>query len=297
MLNRVLVTGATGNVGRTVVHALLRRGIHVRAGSSTPARLGAGREPNLETVRLDFWDAATFSSAVEGCDGLFLLRPPAIAQVRRTLLPLLGAARRAGVRHVVFLSVQGAERNRFIPHHAVERALIAGPGGFTLLRPGFFVQNLGDAYRQDISLDARLYVPAGDGRVAFIDTRDIAEVAALCLADPTLHDRQAYTLTGAQALSFHEVAALLSRALARPIHYEPASVLGYALHLRRRGASLPQAAVLCALHVGLRFGQAERIDPTLGHLLGVPPRTLQDYISEHLERWRPPGSQQRERGA
>lgn len=287
MSNRVLVTGATGNVGRAVVGALLRRGLRVRAASSDPVRLRASCDPNVEAVRLDFWDAASFPEAVADCDGLFLMRPPPIAQVRRTLLPLIAAARGAGVRHVVFLSVQGAERNRFIPHHTVEQALRAGAGGYTLLRPGFFAQNLAEAYQKDIAVDARLYVPAGTGRVAFVDTRDIAEVAALCLADATSHDRQAYTLTGAQALSFHEVAALLTRALARPIRYEPASVLGYARHLRKHGAPMPQVAVLCALHVGIRFGQAAHIDPTLGRLLGAPPRSLEDYIAEHRDLWAP----------
>lgn len=284
---RVLVTGATGNVGHAVVDALLRRGAHVRAASSTRERI-LPCDPNLESVRLDFWDPSTFPGAVADCDGLFLLRPPAIAKVRQTLLPFLTSARAAGIRHVAFLSVQGAEHNRFIPHYTIEQALRASSGGYTLLRPGFFSQNLGDAYRQDIAQDARLYVPAGDGRVAFVDTRDIAEAAAICLTDPSPHDRKAYTLTGAHALSFHEVAALLSGILERPIRYEPASVLGYARHLRKRGIPLAQVAVLCALHVGLRYGQAEHIDPTLSHLLGAPPRSLPDYVREYRELWCPP---------
>lgn len=288
--SRTLVTGATGNVGRAVVDALSRRGMAVRAAGSAPERLRAMLGSDVEVVRLDFWDPSTFAPALAGCDGVFLMRPPAIAQVRRTLIPFLDAARSAGVSHVVFLSVQGAERNRLIPHHAVEQHLIRGQLPYTLLRPGFFAQNLGDAYRRDICEDGRLYVPAGQGRVAFIDTRDIAEVAATCFAHPRAHQRQAYSLTGAEALSFAQVAQLLTAALSRPVHYEPATLLGYIGHLRRRGLPWPQVAVLSVLHLGLRLGQAAAVDPTLARLLGSSGHSMRDYICEHAELWRAPGS-------
>lgn len=260
----------------------------MRAAGSDPTRLQAQLGPDVESVQLDFWNAKTFPAAVAGCAALFLMRPPAISQVRRTLLPFLDVARAAGVRQVVFLSVQGAERNRLIPHHAVEVHLRRGPACFTLLRPGFFAQNLGDAYRRDIVEDARIYVPAGAGRVAFIDTRDIAEVAAMCLLDPDTHHEQAYVMTGHEAVSFRDAAQLLSDTLGRSIRYQPATLLGYARQLRRRGAPWPQVAVLSALHVGLRFGQAERVDPTLARLLNHPGHSLRDYIRDHAELWRCP---------
>lgn len=286
MTARILITGATGNVGRAVVESLQRRGIQVRAAGSDRERVRVTLGPDMDAAALDFWNPATFQPALADCDGLFLMRPPAISQVRRTLLPFVDAARTAGVRHVVFLSVQGADRNRLIPHHAVEQHLKSSTTSFTLLRPGFFAQNLGDAYRRDIVEDHRLYVPAGEGRVAFVDTRDIAEVAAMCLVDPDTHRGAAYTLTGPAPVSFRDAAQLLSDALERPIRYQPASVLGYARHLHRRGAPLPQVAVLCALHVGLRLGQAAQVDPALARLLGNPGRSLFDYIRDHASLWR-----------
>lgn len=286
MAARILVTGATGNVGGALVRALLQRGVPVRAASSDMRRLESWARQGAETVALDFCNADTFRAALDGCTGLFLMRPPALSRMRRTLIPFLAAARSLGVRQVAFLSVQGADRNRLIPHHAVERALQDGPKDWTLLRPGFFAQNLGDAYRWDIARDARLYLPAGAGRVAFVDTRDIADAAAICLLDPGPHQGQAYSLTGAQALSLQEVAQLLSEVLGRPIRYEPASILGYIQHLRRRGSSPGQIAVMTALHVGLRFGQGAPIDPTLPRLLGHPARSLQEYLRDHTELWR-----------
>jgi len=168
----------------------------------------------------------------------------------------------------------------------VERHLAEGAGDWTLLRPGFFAQNLGDAYRRDLAEDDRLYLPAGRGRVAFVDVRDVAEVAARAFAEPAAHAGKAWTLTGPAALGFDEAARLLTAVLGRSIRYQPASVAGYALHLRRRGLPWGQVAVQSVLHVGLRAGQAERVDPTLPRLLGRPARTLAEYVRDHAGLWR-----------
>ena len=256
----------------------------MRAAGTNPERLTASF--GGPAARLDFFDPQTFAPAARGCSALFLMRPPAIAAVRRTLIPFLAVAREEGVRHVVFLSVQGAASNPLLPHHTVESRLCADPGTWTILRPGFFAQNLQDAYARDLTEDSRLYVPAGAGRVAFIDVRDIAEVAADALLSPDTHEGQAYTLTGPAALSFAEVADLLSELLGRRIRYEPASVLGYVAHLRRRGLEAAQIGVMLALHLGLRFGQAASVDPTLARLLGRPGRSLREYARDHVAAWR-----------
>lgn len=280
----ILVTGATGNTGGAVVRALQARGLAVRVAGTSPATLAAAF-PGVDQVRLDFRDPATFGPAARGCRALFLVRPPAISRVAQTLNAMVDAARVEGVGEVVFLSVAGAGQNRLVPHHAVERHLMARPGGWTLLRPGFFAQNLGDAYRRDLLLEDRLYVPAGAGRAAFVDTRDVAEVAAAALAAPAAHAGRAYTLTGPVATSFAEAAALLTAALGRRIRYVPASLPGYLLHLRRRGLPLAQVAVQAVLHLGLRQGRAEAVDPTLSRLLGRPGRTLADYVRDHRALW------------
>ncbi|MDC0668725.1 NmrA family NAD(P)-binding protein [Nannocystis radixulma] len=280
MSGPILVTGATGNVGSAVVARLLARGVACRIGVRDPATVAP--TPGVTPVALDFRRPDTFAAAVAGAGGLFLVRPPAIADVRSTLCPLVDAAAAARVPHVVFLSVVGADRNRVVPHHAVERHLARGHVPWTILRPGFFAQNLGDAYRLDLRERDELFVPAGRGRVAWIDTRDLGELAADVLLTPAEHRGRGYTLTGREACGFAEVAELLSRALGRPIHYTPASALGYARRLRARGLPLGQVLVLTILHLGLRRGHAEAVD-----LLGRPPRTIADYIADHAALWRP----------
>ena len=281
----VLVTGATGNVGAAVVLALRAEGVQARAAAHDVEKVASKLGTEVDAVRLDFRDPATFPTALRGCSALFLLRPPPIADMKATLIPFVDAARAHGVGQVVFLSVAGAESNRLVPHHAVEVHLAAQSQKWTVLRPGFFAQNLGDAYRRDIVEDERIYVPAGRGRAAFVDVRDVAEVAAQALVDPPAHAAKAYTLTGPEAVSFTEAAAILTAALGRSVRYERATIPGYALHLHRRGMPAAQIAVQTILHVGLRFGQAEPIDPTLARLLGRPGRTLTDYVSDHVATW------------
>lgn len=236
-------------------------------------------------MRLDLYDPRTFGTALTGASALFLVRPPAIARVGPTLNALLDAAQDAGVQHVVFSSVAGADTNRVVPHHRVEQHLRNSRLPWTILRPGFFAQNLADAYRDDINGRDRLLLPAGDGRAAFIDVRDVGDVAARIFADPVRYRQASYLLTGPQALSFDEVADVLTAELGRSIRYEPTSAFQYARHVHAQGRPWMQALVQTVLHTGLQKGQAEVVDPTLERLLGRPGRTLSQYVHEYRALW------------
>ncbi len=111
-------------------------------------------------------------------------------------------------------------------------------------------------------------------------------VAADALLSPEDHAGETYTLTGPRAFSFEEVASALSETLGRPIRYEPASVPGYLRHLWRAGLPAGHVVVQTILHVGLRHGQAETVDPTLERLLGHRPRDVERYIRDHPDLWR-----------
>ena len=271
-MTTVLVTGATGNVGREVVRACAEAGFEVRA---------AGRP-----ARFDFTDRATWAATLEGIDLVFLLRPPPLGDMTTTLNPFVDAAFAAGVKHLVFLSVSGAETKSWVPHRKVEDHLKTTSGHWTVLRPGFFAQNLGDAYRRDVLEDSRLYVPAANGRVAFLDVADIGDTAARLFREPELFRSKAIRLAGPEAVTFTQLASQLSSVLGRPITYEPASIVGYVWHLwRRRGLKLMQILVQTVLHVGLRAGDAEAIDDEQVRLLGRPARPLREYLERTRQVW------------
>lgn len=280
----VLVTGATGNAGSGAVAACLARGLPVRAavrgGRRGEVPEGAG------VVPFDFADPGTWDTALEGIRGVFFLMPPGLGNLKGTVLPFIARAREREAGPLIYMSVQGAEESRVLPHRTIEKALIEGPSDWTILRPGFFAQNIGGPYREDIREDGCIFLPAGRARVAFIDVRDLGDVAATVFTNPEPHQSRGYALTGQEDPTFCDVAGILTEELGRPIRYEPASLPAYLRHLRRRrGLGWGQALLYARLHVGLRWGEGDRPTPDLPRLLGRVPRTVRDYVRDHRELW------------
>ena len=277
-----LVTGATGNVGAPLLDSLAR--------AERPAiAAGPSIDPDtpdtpLAPRRFDFEDPATFGPALDGIGSVFLMRPPQIGDTKRFIRPFVSAMADAGVDHVVFLSLMGV--NRVMPHWQVEQDLEDSTVPWTFLRPSFFSQNLTGAYGADIRDHDRIRLASGRGRTSFIDTRDVADVAALVLADPTAHVGHAYTLTGPAALGYSTVASMLSAALGRPIVYQPIGLLRYRSELRAQGLPGAFVNVQLLINVVARVGLAAKVDDTLPRLLGRPARTLQGFLDDHLDEWR-----------
>ena len=287
---RVLVTGATGNVGAAALRLLVGAGRAVRAGlhrlpAGPPGRDGSAAG-GAEHVRLDFRDASTFGPALRGIRRVLLVRPPAIADVEATLVPFIAAAEHAGVEHVVFLSLQGAGRNPVVPNRKVERALKGSDLAWTLLRPSFFMQNLSGTHRAEIRDRGELYVPAGRGRTAFVDARDVAAVAFRALAESG-HEGRAYTLTGPAALSYAEVAQVLSDVLGRPVRYADPSLPAFWRRRRESGDPAAFVAVMAALYTVCRLGLAAGVTGELEGLLGRPATPLRAFAEDHRAVWDP----------
>lgn len=282
MMSEFVVTGAGGHVGSAVADALLGRGHQVRVADINTESLAERYGGRAEVAHLDFFDETTFEPVVQGARSVFLLRPPPISSVGDTINPFIDEAIAWGVDHVVFSSVAGAESNSIVPHYRIEQHIFESGVDWTILRPGFFAQNLESAYRTDIVSEDRIYVPADDGVVAFIDARDIGEIAALVMTEEG-HRGQAYHLTGGEAVDFYRVCEILSEALGRTISYEPAAVVPYFFHLTHQGLKVAQALVQTILHAGLRRGDGAPVTDTVRQLLGRPPRTLSQYVAERVD--------------
>ncbi|MFY0562474.1 SDR family oxidoreductase [Archangium lansingense] len=277
----MLVTGATGNVGAPLVEHLVAGGAQVLVASREGTRAPAG----TRAVRFDFENPATHAPALERVEKVFLLRPPAISDVKRHLLPVVRAAKEAGVRHVVFLSLLGVEKNPRMPHAHVERFLLEAGVPYTFLRPSFFMQNLSTTHRDDIREHGEIFVPAGKGRTGFIDARDIAAVAARTLLEAG-HEGKAYDLTGAEALTYAEVAALFTEVLDRPIRYPEPGALRFAARWYRRKQPLAFIAVMTGIYTVCRLGLAGTVTPETQTLLGRAPISMRQFIQDHQACWR-----------
>lgn len=277
MASPVLITGATGTVGAPVTALLRERGVPVRPASRRP-------EPP-DGVGLDFTDPLTWPAAVEGVRTVFFLRPPQIGRVRRDLLPFLELARRAGVEHVVLLSVQGADRVPVLPHAHLEKWLRGSGLGWTFVRPSYFAQNLSTTFGPDVRDRDRIVVPAGSGRTAIVDALDVAEVVAAVLADPGAHRGRAWTPTG-PALTYDEVAAVLGRELGRRIRYTRPGLVAYFRHAHRvLGMPAGMVAVTAALHLTARLGLAATETDDVRALTGHPPADFATFAHRERAAW------------
>lgn len=277
----VMVTGATGTVGRSVVEQLLTAGRPVRTGVRNPAT--ADLPPGVEVVRLDFTDRATVAPALAGAEGLFLMRPPAISDVGTALGPLVESAGAAGVSRVVALSVMGV--NPAMPHWRMERMVRKAGLDLTALRPAYFAQNFVTAFGADIRRRSQLRLACGNGRLSFVDTRDVAAVAARVLAEPGRFDPGPVTLTGPEALSFEDVASVLSDALGRRVVYVAQSLRKRRRELRAEGLDPALVRVQLVIDATTRLGLAKKVTDDLPRILERPAGTLAQFVADYRAAW------------
>ncbi len=255
-MHDILITGATGTVGTEVLKGLQHLGgdYRISAGVRDPQADGpAVRARGAEPVAFDFADPKSVGAALDRCDVLFLLRPPQLADVQRYFAPLVRLARERDVGHIVFLSVQGADRNSMIPHHKIERLLAESGIPYTFLRPAYFMQNFTTTLREDLVRRDQIYLPAGRSKFTIIDVADIGRVAAHVLSDPGAHAHTAYDLTNDELLNFGEMAKVFSQVLGRQIAYRSPNPLTFFFTKRREGLAASFVLIMTALHFLPRF--------------------------------------------
>ncbi len=285
----ILVTGATGNVGTPLVAELLRLGAPVRVAARDVAVARAAFGDAVEVVPFDFERPDTFGPAFAGVEQMFLLRPPQIADVDGVIVPALQAAAAAGVRHVVFLSIQGAEKNRVVPHRKIEDRLRTSGMAWTFVRAAYFMQNLSTTHAPEIRELDEIWVPAGRGSVtAHVDARDVAAIAARALVEPN-HEGKAYTPTGPAALTYDAIAEMLTRELGRPIRYADPGVLRYWRRMRERGMPRGMVAVTVGIYTAARMGLAAGLSDDVERLTGRPPIPMERFIHDERDAWLRPG--------
>ena len=219
----ILVTGATGRVGRQVVNQLVNRGADVRVLVRDPSK--ADFPPAVTVVQGDMLDVDSLRKAFSGVRTLFLLNAVAGDEFTQALIAL-NVARESGVERVVYLSVIHAERFVNVPHFAVksgaERMIEEMGFSATILRPAYFMDN--ELMIRDVIVNHGVYpMPIGSKGVAMIDTRDIAEVAAIELLRrndaPGKLPLDIINLVGPDTLTGAKLAAIWSEVLGRPVAY------------------------------------------------------------------------------
>jgi uncharacterized protein YbjT (DUF2867 family) len=289
---RILITGASGNVGLETMRELMKHSdkdrFEVIAGVRDTAR--SKQELDVQPdgfVTLDLTNLGTFDAALSGISRVLLVRPPQLADVDTYFKPFVDAMKRSGVRHVVFLSLQGVENNPMTPHHKIEKLIVESGLPFTLLRPSFFMQNLSTTHRNEIRLRDEIFIPAGNGRTSFVDVRDIGAVASLALTSLTSeHLHKGYELTGSEALTYSEAAQILTTVLGRKITYRNPSIVRFIWRKwRKEHTSLGFTLIMVALYTVSKLGKAARLTEETKRLLSRPPITFQQFASDYRAVW------------
>lgn len=281
-MGTILLTGITGNIGSELARLLANEPIPLRALSRDRQRvgqvLGEGLAARIDIVEGDYTDESSLERAMRGIETVFLVSPdPGLEPT------VVAAARRAKVKRIVKSSAIGFKAEPPEGHKAVE-ALIAGSGiGFTFLRPNAFMQTLSAYLPRLIDQEGYFFLPAGDGRTAWIDARDIAAVAARVLTQAG-HEGKMYQLTGPAALTMTELAAVLSRHAGKQVQYQPAPVEVARQKARERG--LGRMADFLVMHYqAVQAGGFEQVTAAVAEITGREARSFEQFVSENKAVW------------
>jgi uncharacterized protein YbjT (DUF2867 family) len=273
MSGSILVLGATGTVGRLLVPELLARGERVRAASR------AGRDvAGAPGVAFDYEDVASVDGAFADADRVWALVPAGQLDSPRLLRPVVEAAARRGAK-VVMMTAMGADADETTPYRRAERMLEASGAPWAVLRPNWFMDNFGTYWIEGIRR-GEIALPAGEGRTSFIDARDIALAAAGALTS-AVGDGQAWNLSGPEALTYAEAAAILSEATGRPIAYRATDDASFVAMMTGAGMPADYAGFLAAILGAVRAGHAAEVTDAVERLAGRPPRDLRTFARDH----------------
>jgi len=294
--NKILVTGPTGTVGKLVVSGLLsgHASSSVRALTRDPEKSKLIFGDKVEFVKGDLndseWRRNHAEGALKGIDRLFLLTlsTPDQPQIEGEIVQL---AKKAGVRHVVKLSVQGASTsepsNSLTRWHAfAEEKIIDSGVPFTILRPNLFLQNFLRDDATPIKTSNKFFKPAGNCRISHVDVRDIADIAVVVLTDPIeKHQGQTYFVSGPESLTYDEVAERISRVLGKKVDF--VSIDDFSFFSTLKSFKMPDhiAHMLVKLFQFYRTNGASEVFLDTKIVTGNSPRSVEQFFADHKDQF------------
>lgn len=284
ILKTILITGATGNVGRAVIQYLhLAKGdFKLLAGVREIEKASLMLPSQAEPLPFDFEDQSSVKKAFSQSDILFLLRPPQLADVDKYFKPVITMAQEAHIEHIVFLSVQGAEKNTFIPHHKIEKLIKDSSLPYTFLRPAYFMQNFTTTLREDIVKNRQVFLPAGSAKFTLVDVDDIGRTAAQILKNSTKHSYKAYELTNQEQLTFQQMVTILSEELGKKITFISPNLFRFYWIKRREGVPTTLVFVIIMLHYLPRFQSTPPTTRWIEEITSEAPLTFRAFVRKNM---------------
>ncbi|MBA3441303.1 MAG: SDR family oxidoreductase [Pyrinomonadaceae bacterium] len=282
----ILVMGASGNIGKEVVKGLSARGAQFRAAfRSAEQAIEAGKN-GTKAVILDYAKPETLEATLLGVEKVFFVTSP-LPNLAELEGNVVDATQRAGIKHLVKLSVCGAPGEDFkfsLPHRAVEKKIEASGIPYTFLRPNGFMQNM-LANAPTIKGQGAFYLPFDDARVSQIDVRDIGAVAATVLTEEG-HEGKAYELSGPEAHSNAERAEILSEVLGKTVTYVSPPDAEWKAMAMSFGMPEWQVDGIIDLAQYYKAGKAERVSPRVKEVTGQEPIPYRRFVEDHAQAFR-----------
>src|SRR5437870_8013666 len=275
----ILITGASGNVGREVVKQALAVGLKIRATFQSPA-VAAKAPAGLEGVIMDYAKPETIRAALHGVEKIFLVAPP-VRDLPELEANFVKEVRAAGRKHIVKLSALGGREATFPSGHRDSEENIEASGlPYTFLRPNGFMQNLVNYDAGTIRSQNAFYGCQGNGAVSVVDIRDIAAVAVIVLA-ATGHEGKSYALTGGEALTNEQVAEKISRVAGRKISYVDLPPAEFKKAILSTGTPEWSADALTDLYRFYREDKASQVTKDIERLTGRKPIAFDHFAQDY----------------
>ncbi|CAG1007081.1 NAD(P)H dehydrogenase (quinone) [Burkholderiales bacterium] len=284
MSTRILVAGATGNIGQALTAELMRNpaGLEVIAASPKGQSVAGATARSLDCLK-----PASAAKALQGVDRLFLLTPPH-PEMEAMTANAVAAAREAGVGHIVRIGGAGADADSEVAIARLQGRcdLLVTRSGipYTLLQPKNFMQNFA-TFLRDMLRSGSVYSSQGEGRVPFVDTRDVAAAAAAVLRAPQEHAGQRYVLTGPEALTNAEALALIGKEIGREIALVPITEEQAVAAMLAGGMPESLAQAMSSLNRIIAAGWAAEVSPDLPRLLGRPATPVAVFAHDYRGEW------------
>jgi len=288
-MSNILITGATGNIGFEVIRFLTKidSSNRIIAGvrNIEKARNVFKDFSDLDYTHFDFEDFDTFDNALNGIDKIFLLRPPNISAIDKYFKPLISKIKEKNITRIVFLSVQGAEKSKVIPHNKIERLINENGLDFIFLRPGYFMQNLTTTLINDIRIKRQIILPAGKAKFNWIDIENIGEAGAILLNKFADYKNQAIEITGLENENFEKVTELINHSINNPIKYKNVNPLRFFRIKKREGMVKGMIIVMILLHFLPRYQKEPQISDFYERLTGKKPTDLKTFIDREKKKF------------
>lgn len=285
-MGRILVTGASGNVGKYVAQYALKNDQKITVAGTHLETLAKMFGDKAKIARFDFTDPSTFCDVLEDVDRVFIMRPPHLGKPE-DLKPFIDALKsKGGIKLVCFLSLIGVENNPVPPHHKIEKYIEQADLPYCHIRPSFFMQNISGVHAFEIKYFNRIVVPVKKALTSFIDAEDIGEMTAKILSEPQLHQNQGYSITGSEAIDYWQVAKILSKELGREIIYtNPKPSFAKKYWITVRGLEKEYCNVMSMLYMMTRLGTAKKVTPVFEQVMGRKAQTFQQFVKKNIGCW------------